>query len=210
MCDVRRHTSVTRTTSTDPFDTVKARLQVQGTLDHATQRYASTTNAIRTVCTHNDTVVNGQQPHVQILRTEGPTALYRGFPSVAALSIPATATYFFGYEFVGKRVLPPLPSALAQDLATGLVAQLLAGLVFTGVDLVKERIQVAPLLSQPATARSVLQGVLATRGARGLLTGYWVTNAVWCAWWHVVFECQPNPYMEHALHFEAAFVKLHD
>ena len=95
------------------------------------------------------------------------------------MSVPATATYFFGYEVVGKRLLPPLPSPLAQDLATGLVAQLLAGLVFTGVDLVKERVQVAPLLAQPATAASVLRGVLAARGARGLMTGYWVTNAVW-------------------------------
>lgn len=43
--------------------------------------------------------------------------------------------------------------------------------------------QVSPLLrASPAGFVEVLRGMLAPSGARGLLTGYWITNAVWLPW----------------------------
>lgn len=62
----------------DPADTVKARLQVQGAAGSSV-RYASTWKAF-----------------TQMARAEGAAGFYRGFPAVAAGSVPATCAYYAG------------------------------------------------------------------------------------------------------------------
>jgi solute carrier family 25 citrate transporter 1 len=71
-------------------------------------------------------------------------------------------------------------------MATGAFAQILAGVVYTPIDIVKERMQVQAMMrnsysyASPLAAFSSLlhQG----RGVSGIFKGYWATNAVWLPW----------------------------
>lgn len=80
----------------------------------------------------------------------------------------------------------PAHWGIGADMATGAFAQVLAGVVYTPIDIVKERMQVQALMmtsysySSPLDAfRSLLhQG----SGLRGVFKGYWATNAVWLPW----------------------------
>ncbi|KAG1657964.1 hypothetical protein FOA52_004735 [Chlamydomonas sp. UWO 241] len=120
---------------------------------------------------------------MQVLRADGVRGLYRGFAPAAIGSVPGNAAYFGGYEL--GRALVPAGSGTLGDMAVGGVAQLVAGVVFTPVDIVKERMQVVGVRGVAAhhsSPAAVVRSVLAERGPLGLLRGYWATNAVWIPW----------------------------
>lgn len=77
---------------------------------------------------------------LQVGRSEGIQGFYRGFGAVLAGVVPATALYFGGYES-GKRLLPA-DAGIVGDMFVGCYAQALAGVAFTPVDIIKERMQV--------------------------------------------------------------------
>lgn len=84
---------------------------------------------------------------------EGIWGFYRGFGAVLVGSIPGSVAYYGAFE-AAKLVLPP-GSGVAGGLATGAAAQLVAGAIFTPMDVIKERMQVAslPPLLAPAGTR---------------------------------------------------------
>eukprot|EP00877_Chromochloris_zofingiensis_P001306 jgi/Chrzof1/11176/Cz05g26210.t1 len=148
-----------------PADTVKARLQVQGALPQS-QRYSSTLSAAR-----------------QMAYKEGVLSFYTGFGAVLWGVIPANLAYFGGYE-LGKRIMPSTWGLLG-DMGTGAVAQLLAGVIYTPVDIVKERLQVQALMGGAysyGSARQAFLSLTKDRGLSGLFKGYWATNCVWLPW----------------------------
>lgn len=77
---------------------------------------------------------------LQIWQLEGAAGFYRGFLPVLAGALPATMVYFYSYE-TAKATLAARAGP-ASDFATGAIAQLAAGVVFTPVDVIKERLQV--------------------------------------------------------------------
>lgn len=77
----------------------------------------------------------------QVAEEEGIRGFYRGFGAVLVGSIPGSVAYYGAFE-AAKLVLPP-GSGLAGGLATGAAAQLVAGAIFTPMDIIKERMQVA-------------------------------------------------------------------
>ncbi|KAF8064482.1 mcfE [Scenedesmus sp. PABB004] len=153
---------------TYPADTLKARMQLAGAVPGAPRAYASTLSAA-----------------AHMARAEGLPAFYRGLGAVLLGVVPANLAYFGGYE-AARAALPPGTSAGAGGLASGLAAQLLAGLVYTPLDIAKERLQAGGLVRGAggaplaANARAAF-AALASRGG-GPLRGYWATNAVWLPW----------------------------
>ncbi|WIA39422.1 hypothetical protein OEZ86_005524 [Tetradesmus obliquus] len=151
---------------TFPTDTLKARLQIRGAVN-ADAVYSSTFSAAR-----------------HMLATEGPIGFYRGFGAVLWGVVPANLAYFGGYE-LGKALMPG-HWGMAGDMATGALAQVLAGVVYTPIDIVKERMQVQALMrgsysyASPGQAFRALLG--GGQGLRGLFRGYWATNCVWLPW----------------------------
>ncbi|KIZ03929.1 hypothetical protein MNEG_4029 [Monoraphidium neglectum] len=144
---------------TYPADTVKARLQVQGAAAlRATQQgrvgarpYSGTLDAARTM-----------------LLNEGPPSLYRGFAAVMVGVLPANAVYFGSYEL--SRRLVPRGWGVGADVATGAIAQLAAGLVYTPIDIIKERLQVQALMGGAYKFRGpleALRSLLAEGGSGG-------------------------------------------
>ncbi len=77
---------------------------------------------------------------MQVAHAEGPAGFYRGFGAVLAGVVPATMVYYAAYE-TSKKLLPEEWGAL-KGPAVGLMTQLAAGLAFTPVDIIKERMQV--------------------------------------------------------------------
>lgn len=79
------------------------------------------------------------KPSVQVAAAEGAAGFYRGFGAILAGVVPASAAYFGGYE--SGKLLVPAGAGVAGDMAVGVWAQLVAGVVFTPIDIVKERLQ---------------------------------------------------------------------
>jgi hypothetical protein len=127
---------------TYPADTIKARLQLQNVA--ATARRGApleTGSAGRMTATHYAGTLDAAR--LMLLR-EGPPSLYRGFGAVLVGVVPANMAYFGGYE-LGRRLVPQ-SWGVGGDMATGAVAQLLAGVVYTPVDIIKERMQVQAIM----------------------------------------------------------------
>lgn len=149
---------------TFPFDTLKARIQIYGALHHG-KRVRSTKAAHK------------------LYQSEGVRGFYRGFGTIILGTIPAQALYFGGYE-LGKQVFPRSWGVFA-DLGTGCLAQLVAGVAFTPIDVVKERMQVQTMMRGQITyvnALHAFESIIASHGLIGLMRGYWATNGVWFPW----------------------------
>lgn len=166
----------------DPPDTVKSRLQVQGTRS-GTLRYTSTADAFS-----------------KMFRTEGIGGFYRGFGAILITAVPANMCYFSGYE-LGKK-LAPRHWGVSADILTAVVAQTIAGVVFCPIDIVKQRVQTAQVLIQEnckcqdqatkhlaggrhpiqITAWRAAYDVWSRQGIRGFYRGYWTMNALWMPW----------------------------
>lgn len=91
---------------------------------------------------------------LQVGKSEGIRGFYRGFGAVLAGVVPATALYFGGYES-GKRFLPS-HAGIAGDMLVGCYAQALAGIAFTPIDIIKERMQVRCWRQHPFTVLQCL------------------------------------------------------
>jgi solute carrier family 25 (mitochondrial citrate transporter), member 1 len=168
--------------SPDPIDTVKAQLQVAGALGDTLTAHSSALGVAR-----------------DILRSpEGIRGLYRGLGAVVAGGLPGAASYFAGAEaarhVLASKGLTSASSPLA-DAAVGVAAQLVGGLVFTPVDVIKERRQAQRLL---AMARSGSGAVASGSGKTSLFPtssssfsslfrGYWAGNLVWLPWSGIYF-----------------------
>jgi solute carrier family 25 citrate transporter 1 len=147
---------------THPLDTMKARAQVMGAVTRARSPSRATT-----------------------VGTIGARGLYAGFGAVAVFAPFASGAYFIGLES-GSRWFGD--GALGAA-ATGAWAQALAGVVYTPMDVIKERLQTQNVLSANARAGAYKHWVDAGRmiireeGAfRGLFRGYWAQNFVWWPW----------------------------
>ena len=83
---------------------------------------------------------------LQMARSEGIQGFYRGFLPTIAGVLPASAVYFYAYETAKSSDLLERLGPLS-DFGVGCTAQLSAGLIFTPVDVIKERLQVLSQLS---------------------------------------------------------------
>lgn len=143
---------------THPMDTIKARAQVRGAVERGAVGVVGRRGWWR--------------------------GLYGGFGAVVVGAPFASGAYFVGYES-GKRALGD--SAFASAGA-GMWAQALAGVVYTPVDVVKERLQTQGTLAASARAGTyrnwahAFGSIAREEGVRGLFRGYWAQNLVWWPW----------------------------
>lgn len=157
--------SVASRVLTYPADTIKAQQQVQGV------------SAIRS---HSRSTLAAFQ---QVAKSEGLLGFYRGFGAVLSGVVPATALYFGGYES-GKRLMPA-DYGILGDMLVGCYTQAIAGIIFTPVDIIKERMQVQGMMKAAYSYRNTFHAVssiVQQQGLPGLMKGYWATNSVWFPW----------------------------
>lgn len=113
---------------THPLDTAKARLQaVYSSKTEEKRHYKGTWDVLK-----------------KTIHTEGFRGLYRGFGAVLVMGTPGTAIYLCSYE-VTKQGLSEKYSGnhhFMVHFTAGMIAEILACIVYVPVDVVKERMQV--------------------------------------------------------------------
>ena len=146
-----------------PVDTLRARLDVTH-VGSASGRgpLAATVNELRS-----------------ILAADGLAGLYRGYALCLLGSTPASALYFGSYHAM-RRLLSGddnvQGSSPWRDAGAGAGAEVIASLLFTPLDVLKQRMQVAPV---GTSVSDVVRGACAGIGLGGLWPGYFARITVW-------------------------------
>ncbi|KAG2327576.1 hypothetical protein Bca4012_036586 [Brassica carinata] len=104
---------------------------------------------VDTIKTHMQTIrscpikpVGIAQAFRSIIKTEGPSALYRGIWAMGLGAGPAHAVYFSFYEVSKKYLSGGNPNNSAAHAASGALATVASDAVFTPMDMVKQRLQI--------------------------------------------------------------------
>jgi hypothetical protein len=159
---------------THPLDTAKARLQASSTITVARS--------------------NSWKILAHTLRTEGFRGWYRGFGVVVTLGTPGTVLYLSTYEVAKHKLSFYRQQQQAYDnsssyrlpdwavhLASGMLAETIACIVYVPVDVVKERMQVQQAAGGSSfyykNTVDAMQQIAKTEGLRGLYRGYAATLA---------------------------------
>ncbi|KAL6054916.1 Mitochondrial carrier [Balamuthia mandrillaris] len=145
----------------------------------------------------------------QIIRHEGWRSLYKGFPVVAAFTVPAHALYFGSYEATKRLLRPNTPleeKGPFVHFTGGVVADIAGALVWTPQDVIKQRLQVqrnsmkgaAEAGGKSGGEASMLQvkyrgswhcmmTIVGEEGFRALWTGFGAGLAVYCPFVGIYF-----------------------
>jgi len=182
---------------THPMDTIKSRMQVHA----ATRRTGHRGALLRSGFGRNITTTNNNAFF----------GYYKGFGAVALGSPLASGMYFLGYETTKKTLAKvrgddggettTAAAAAMDNVLTGIVAQALAGIAYTPVDVIKERMQVSSVLPKHLKTNNgidyrnvfdAVKTIAQNEGVKnGLMRGYWAQNFVWWPWsasYFVVYE----------------------
>ena len=200
--------------ATHPFDTLKTQMQVAGAVGGGEVPSSARGGPASTSAASPSARYRGALETARVLaRTEGPLGFYRGFGAVVA-GIPfASAAYFGGYE-AAKRATsafqdvvsrasddatkkdvssPSFASSVVSSLTTptasyvlsGILAQSLASIAYTPIDVVKERMQASGVLGARGAGAyenvvHAFRTIVKTEGVRGgVFRGYWASNFTW-------------------------------
>lgn len=142
--------TVAHDTVSTPFDVVKQRMQMDGA-----HRYKTSLRC----ATHT-------------LRHEGVNALFVSLPTTILMNIPHFTTYWLVYESLMRyahdgQSRKHEEEATIEYIGAGFMAGGVASVVSFPLDLVKTRMQ----LGYGSNWSSILKGIVATRGLRGLFAG---------------------------------------
>ena len=195
--------------ATHPVDTIKSQMQVSNLV---VKRRSTERSGCGSTSHHRPILTS-----TRLLNAKHAIQnLYRGF-GAAALGAPmASGMYFLGYETTKKTLKKirrerRLEGAFNDDdheeeeeednkttiymidnIITGVVAQAFAGIAYTPVDVVKERMQVSSVLPTNLktnngvdyrNAFDALKTIVKNEGIKnGLMRGYWAQNFVWWPW----------------------------
>lgn len=194
--------------ATHPVDTIKSQMQVSNLV--VTRRSTERSGCDST--SHRRPIL----PSTRLLNAKHAIQnLYRGFGAAAIGAPMASGMYFLGYETTKKTLKKirrerRLEGAFNDDdheeeeednkttiymidnIITGVVAQAFAGIAYTPVDVVKERMQVSSVLPTNLktnngvdyrNAFDALKTIVKNEGIKnGLMRGYWAQNFVWWPW----------------------------
>jgi len=163
---------------THPLDTAKARLQAPASNGSIFPPYRGTTDVL-----------------VRTVKTEGISALYRGFGAILVGGTPGTMIYLCGYDWfksklhvVGSGSGGVVPE-FAVPFFAGMLAETVACVIYVPVDIIKERLQVQRVListngttvTQPDHhfngSLDAFRKILKTEGLAGIYRGYGATLA---------------------------------
>ena len=192
--------------ATHPVDTIKSQMQVANLV---VKRRSTNSSGWSSTRSHRPLLLSARLLNAKHAMKN----LYRGF-GAAALGAPmASGMYFLGYETT-KKTLKKIrerrregafndddheeeednnkTTHMIDNIITGVVAQAFAGIAYTPVDVVKERMQVSSVLPTNLktnngvdyrNAFDALKTIVKNEGIKnGLMRGYWAQNFVWWPW----------------------------
>jgi hypothetical protein len=140
-----------------PIDTIRATLQVQ----------------------RSSHTVSASTALMNMVRQDGIKRLYKGFGSVFVGTIPGHALYFSGYEFFKKMFLSEKSVQenktvrIVGHLAAGFFADICGSLVWTPMDVVKQRLQVQDKSNMLySSSFDAFKSIIKSDGPAGLYRGF--------------------------------------
>ncbi|KAI9498343.1 mitochondrial carrier domain-containing protein [Zychaea mexicana] len=174
---------------THPIDTIKTRLQVRSTTGH---EYQQLKQVILPVEESNRNVFG-------TLRS-----LYRGLPVTLLFSVPALSVYLTCYETT-KAHLAHRGGLFDRDgilnhLASGCLAEVAAGVLFTPMEVMKNQLQTQGVGSS-RSAWSLAQHIWQAEGIKGFFRGYWMGLAVFVPHTMTYFAVYEQCKMAYARHY---------
>lgn len=101
------------------------------------------------------------------------TSLYRGLPITLIFSVPALSVYLSCYE-LSKQTLHShniQRDTITSHLVSGCAAEVAAGMLFTPMEVLKNRLQTQ---SKNTNTVSLISSVYKNEGIRGFFRGYWM------------------------------------
>lgn len=153
-----------------PLDTLRARLQVE----RGVELY-NTTNLLK-----------------NILQKEGWKALYKGLGISMIINVPGTVVYLSTYEKTKKGLEDKITNKPLLHLVSGFIAECVSGLLWTPMDVVKQKLQVETTKSAIyKDSRNALRVIYQREGLIGLYRGYFITLSVFAPFsmiYFVVYE----------------------
>ncbi|KAI7903343.1 mitochondrial carrier domain-containing protein [Cokeromyces recurvatus] len=164
---------VTRTI-THPMDTIKIRLQAS-TLNHNNTNKTTLFENLKTIIFP---IQVGNNDKLNQLRTF--TSLYRGLPVALLFSVPALSVYLSCYETTKQTLYNKYQikkDAAVNHLVSGCIAEISAGLFFTPMEVMKNRLQTTNKAKQTSFL-SLATHMLKYEGIRGFFRGYWMSLVV--------------------------------
>ncbi|GAA6003555.1 hypothetical protein JCM10207_000387 [Rhodosporidiobolus poonsookiae] len=149
---------------TNPADLVKVRQQLQlKSVDKSGKETRRSTNAFRTLVT--------------MVRTEGPTSVYKGLSGSLLREGSYSGIRMGGYDLVKSSLVKAFPLAdpngFGTKLASGMVSGMIGAAIANPADLLKVRLQ-AP--SATGTLREHAAQIINTQGVKGLYRAIWPTT----------------------------------
>lgn len=117
--------------------------------------------------------VGVRQAFTSILKSDGPSALYRGIGAMGLGAGPAHAVYFSVYEICKKFFSGGNPNNSAAHAISGVFATVSSDAVFTPMDMVKQRLQLGN--GTYKGVRDCVRKVLREEGFRAFYASYRTT-----------------------------------
>ena len=184
-----------------PLDTIRARMQI------------ASAAVVSPLSSSSPSPTAGASSIVGSLRSLGVRQLYRGFGVVAVGTVPGHALYFAGYEY-SKRFLASTGGVFSErpwlvHLTAGLLADVGGALVWTPMEVIKQRMQTQT--TSPSVAvdgkqkswTSYLRQIVRTDGPVGLYRGFGLALMTYGPYvsiyfalyeeWKFVFPSTSNP-----------------
>eukprot|EP01130_Rhizamoeba_saxonica_P009162 TRINITY_DN3722_c1_g1_i1.p1 TRINITY_DN3722_c1_g1~~TRINITY_DN3722_c1_g1_i1.p1 ORF type:complete len:246 (+),score=38.18 TRINITY_DN3722_c1_g1_i1:249-986(+) len=116
------------------------------------------------------------------IKLGGLRSLYRGYGIVLMSTVPSTALYFLSVE-ISKKFVPGDNDAMTKQFFSGVMAQFVAGFVFTPRDVIKERVQTQDILPKHlrrySSSFDAVKQIIKTEGILGMYKGFWQTFSMW-------------------------------
>ncbi|KAI9478088.1 MAG: mitochondrial carrier domain-containing protein [Benjaminiella poitrasii] len=167
-------------TITHPMDTIKIRLQA------TTIQYSNARTLLKQLPNIIFPVQQQQQHGAHGNKTKRIVSLYRGLPVALLFSVPALSVYLSCYESTKQALHTNYhiqPDAVTSHLISGCAAEFAAGLLFTPMEVMKNRLQTTTttakaMTRQQTSFRSLAKHIFRHEGVRGFFKGYWMSLVV--------------------------------
>lgn len=119
---------------------------------------------------------------LQLVRSEGTPALYKGLGAHLLASLPGNGMFYFAYEAARAAAAAHMGASAAASVAA--VAGCLASLlIYTPMEVVKQR----AMVTRGADSASILRSLLRDEGAAGLYRGLGAAALTWAPYFSLYF-----------------------
>ncbi|KAI7871708.1 mitochondrial carrier domain-containing protein [Spinellus fusiger] len=164
---------------THPIDTIKTRMQVSVSSNPSKRGFW-----LQEILFHKPT--NSSFSASSLL------SLYRGLPVTLIFGVPALTVYLSCYDYtktwLANNTQNMPADAILNHMISGGTAEIVAGTLFTPMEVLKSRLQIEKHINRGTPAVDLAQSIMKREGISGLFRGYGIGLAVFMPYTMVYFS----------------------